>query len=318
VASGFSRKNSRGSGNARHPTVLSSGRFVTASRNSVTAPVTPRAQARQNDAKGRRDVRARRRTDAPPMPATMRPLLVTLGLLLAMPTGAAEPRPARVLFIGNSLTVANNLPAMIEAAAASVGLKGAVTCRGVAYDNFGLPEHWEHGEALRGIERGGWTHVVLQQGPSSLPESQRILREYAKKFAFEARARGAKVILYGVWPARGRLAALDAVTASYAAAARDVGGSLVAVGEGWRAAWRRDPSLPLYGPDQFHPSPLGSYLGALMFLEHLTGRAADVPNPTGSTERALKDLRIDASQFEVLKAAAAEAAALGAPQLERR
>jgi hypothetical protein len=252
------------------------------------------------------------------MPGTDAMTSLILALALLVPHGVMDQPPARVLFIGNSLTVANNLPAMIEAVATSAGLKGRVVCRGVAYDNFGLQEHWEQGEALRGIQRGGWTHVVLQQGPSSLPESQVVLREYAKKFAFEARAKGARVVLYGVWPSRARLSALDAVTASYAAAADDVGGALVAVGAGWQAAWRRDPGLPLYGPDGFHPSPMGTYLAALMFYAHVTGRPlADVPNPTGSNDRAFKDLRVDPAQFEVLKAAAAEALAQRASSAAR-
>jgi hypothetical protein len=119
--------------------------------------------------------------------------------------------------------------------------------------------------------------VVLQQGPSSLPESRRILVQYARRFAPEIRKAGAEVVLYGVWPAADRLAYLDAVTGSYAAAAKETGGTLVAVGEGWRAAWAADPALPLYGADRFHPSPLGTYLGALMFAETLTGTRPPVP-----------------------------------------
>ena len=181
--------------------------------------------------------------------------------------GGAAPQ-ARVLFIGNSLTYVNDLPSMIEAIA---GGPSRVDSDTVAYPDFGLEEHWRHGGALRAIRRGGWTHVVLQQGPSSLPESRRVLVQYARRFAPEIRKAGAEMVMYGVWPGADRLAYLDAVTASYAAAATETGATLVAVGEGWRAAWAADPSLQLYGPDGFHPSPLGTYLGALMFAEQLTG-----------------------------------------------
>jgi hypothetical protein len=188
----------------------------------------------------------------------------------------------RVLFIGNSLTVSNDLPGMFEAVAKSAGVEG-VTQRAIAAGGLSLEDHWERGAARRAIQDGSWTHVVLQQGPSSLPESQALLREFVKKFAAEARARGARVVMYGVWPPRVRLEALDAVTRSYARAAADADGSLVAVGEGWRAAWRRDASLPLYGADDFHPSPLGTYLAALMFVERLTGRTPiGLPAPGGS------------------------------------
>src|SRR5919107_6309991 len=107
----------------------------------------------------------------------------------AQPAAPPVP-PARVLFVGNSLTAANNLPGMIEALAEQSGLRGKVTCRAVALPNFGLEEHWRDGTALRAIDEGSWTLVVLQQGPTSLPESQAILREYTKKFAFEIKKAG--------------------------------------------------------------------------------------------------------------------------------
>ena len=78
--------------------------------------------------------------------------------------------------------------------------------------------------------------------------------------------------MYGVWPAADRIAFLDAVTESYAQAAKESGGALVAVGDGWKAAWAVDPKLPLFGPDAFHPSPLGTYLAALVIYEAITNK----------------------------------------------
>jgi hypothetical protein len=238
-----------------------------------------------------------------------RPIIFSIMLVAMVSCPAAEDtQPAvRALFIGNSLTYVNNVPAMIEAIAASAGLKGRVTCRGVAMPDFGLVEHWGQGDALRGIQNGRWTHVVLQQGPSSQADSRKVLREYAKRFAFEAKAKGARVVMYGVWPSRDRLDVMDAVTESYRLAAADAKGSLVAAGEGWRAAWRRDPELPLYGPDQFHPSPMGSYLAALMLFEHLTGHPVVGLPPPDVTDRALKDVKVTAAQLKILQEAAAEA-----------
>jgi hypothetical protein len=233
--------------------------------------------------------------------------LFTTTWVAAQPQEQPAPR-ARVLFVGNSLTYVNNLPAMIEALAAQVGLKGRVTCRAVALPDFGLEEHWNSGEAVRAIEQRNWTLVVLQQGPSSLPASQAVLREYARKFAFEIKKTGATVALYSVWPAKGRMTSFDAVTASYVRAAEDVGGSVVPVGEGWRAAWRRDASLPLYGADGFHPSPMGTYLGALMFLQHLTGRSpVGLPPPSESKDKLLREIPIAPAQLTILQDAAAEA-----------
>ena len=217
-----------------------------------------------------------------------------------------RPSTARVLFIGNSLTYVNDLPGMIEAIAAQTGAR--VTCRGVAKPNFGLGEHWNDGDAMRAIEAQRWTHVVLQQGPTSVEASREVLRKYTKTFWPAIRKQGSKAVLYGVWPPRARLSFLDAVTESYRLAAEDVGGSLVPVGAGWAAAWRRDPALPLYGPDDFHPSPMGTYLAALMFVEHLTGASPlGLPPPSASKARALRELKITDAELKILQEAAAEA-----------
>ena len=221
----------------------------------------------------------------------------------AAQTGIAR---ARVLFVGNSLTSQNDLPAMLEALATQAG--ASITCSAVARANYSLEDHWKDGAALRALRRERWTHIVLQQGPSSLPDSQASLRDYAARFAAEARQVHAAVVLYGVWPPKARSGFFDAVTGSYARAAEDVGGALVPVGEGWRAAWRRDPSLALYAADDFHPSSIGTYMAALMFLQRLTGRSpVGLPPPGESRNRVLGDIRLDTAQLAVLQSAAAEA-----------
>src|SRR5688500_11489021 len=121
-------------------------------------------------------------------------LIAAIATLVPYDVTAQGPAETRVLFIGNSLTFANDLPAMIEAVADAAGARGSVMCATVAYPNFGLQEHWEQGDARRMIRRKGWTHVVLQQGPTSLLESRRILIEYGRKFASEIRSAGAAVV----------------------------------------------------------------------------------------------------------------------------
>jgi hypothetical protein len=192
---------------------------------------------------------------------------------------------------------------MIEALAAQTGLEGRITCRAVAKPNFGLEEHWVDGEALRVLRAGSWTHVILQQGPSSLPESRVMLRSFTKRFAEAARTRGARVMLFGVWPARDRLGFQKDVTDSYRLAAKDVGGEVVPVGEAWRLAWRRDAQLPLYAADQFHPSPLGTYVAALMFFERFAGRPA--PEPDAEATRRLRGATADS--VKIVRDAAAAA-----------
>lgn len=206
--------------------------------------------------------------------AFRRKILLLALLLTACAQPAAErqnPAATRVLFIGNSLTTTNGLPAMVEAVAAASGDR--LESAAIAFPNVSLEDHWARGDALQAITRGAWSAVVLQQGPSAMADSRVLLREYVRRFDSEVRRSGARTALYMVWPASGRSGDFDAVSESYAIAASDVGGVLLPAGDLWRAAWRRQPGLALYGPDGFHPSPLGSYLAALAIYHGLTGRA---------------------------------------------
>ncbi len=71
-----------------------------------------------------------------------------------------------MLFIGNSLTAANRLGPMIEALARASG-GPSIETRTVAYGGYSLEDHWTGGDARRTLAEGGWSTVVLQQGPSS-------------------------------------------------------------------------------------------------------------------------------------------------------
>lgn len=143
----------------------------------------------------------------------------------------------------------------------------------VASPDVSLEDHWREGTAGRHVDRGGWQFVVLQQGPSSLPENRALLRDYARRFATKITAVGARPALYSVWPSRGRLGDFDAAIESYRLAAADIGGLFLPVADAWRAAWRRDSTIALYAPDGLHPSAEGSYLAALVMYAAISGKS---------------------------------------------
>ena len=212
-------------------------------------------------------------------------------------SGGAGERPLRVLFVGNSLTATNDLPAAVRALAAETGRRPVETWM-VAPGGVSLEEHWRSTGAREALGKGPWDAVVLQQGPSSLPESRAHLRTWARRWADEVRAHGARPALLGTWPEAERREALPASIASHSEAAEAAGALLLPAGAAWRAAWRREPGLELYGPDAFHPSDLGTVLAALVVYAGLTG--ADP-----------RDLPLDADEdaATVLREATAEALA---------
>lgn len=190
--------------------------------------------------------------------------MVLAAALLVLSGGSASgggPKALRVLFVGNSLTATNDLPALTAGIARQAGRR--LEYRTIAPGGYALEDHWNQGDARAALASGGWDVVVMQQGPSALPESQANLRDWATRFADETQSRGVRPALLTVWPESYRRSALPDVIASYKRAAAAAGAELLPGGLAWRLAWRCDPRLSLYGPDGFHPSRLGTYTAAL-------------------------------------------------------
>ncbi|MCC6317545.1 MAG: hypothetical protein IT361_07625 [Gemmatimonadaceae bacterium] len=176
----------------------------------------------------------------------------------------------RVLFIGNSLTYVNDLPSVVVAIARAAG--DTVEARTVAFPDFALEDHWNEGTARRALRAAAWDFVVMQQGPSSLPDNQAFLRTWTERFAPEIRAAGATPALYMVWPSLARQGDWPGVRAAYKNAATSVQGIFLPAGEAWRLGLSRNASLAVYGADGFHPSPTGTILAGLVIYERLSGR----------------------------------------------
>ena len=229
--------------------------------------------------------------------AAVRAVCVLCAFFLALgcagASAGADPARLHVLFVGNSLTAANDLPGVVASLS-----RGRIVARAVAPGGVSLEDHWSVTGAREALESAPWDVVVLQQGPSTLPESATNLREWATRWADAIRSRGARPALYEVWPdsAFGVRLSFPAVIRSYRAAAIASHSLLLPAGEAWRAAWRRAPRLGLYGPDGFHPSRLGTTLAALVIVARLTG-----------TPPARIALRVPAKTATLLRAAAVEA-----------
>lgn len=246
-------------------------------------------------------------------------LLVLVCLLGACLPACSQAEPdepegvLRVLFIGNSLTYTNDLPAVVQALAEAGG-QAPLVYRAVTYPGVSLEDHWLGGEARGAIAEGGWDVVVLQQGPSALPASRELLVAYTRRFAEEIRRVGARPALYMVWPSEDRSFDFDGVSRSYREAAEAVDGLLVPVGEAWRAAWRRNGGLAFYS-DGLHPTPMGTYLAALVFYRQLYDASpVGLPGRVEPRSRNVGTISIPEHRAKLLQEAAVEAvAAFGRP-----
>lgn len=190
-------------------------------------------------------------------------------------TSPIEPPPPgghHVLFIGNSLTYENDLPGTLSYMAALAG--DTIRVASVSAADYALIDHLNAGTAVAAVKLGGWEYVVLQQGGSSLPVNRDSLILWTKMWDPIIRGVGARPALYMVWPTSNRVAFFDDVRLSYQMAAEAVDGLFLPAGQAWVTAWKSDSTLQLYGYDGLHPSPLGTYLAALVMYEKITGHDA--------------------------------------------
>ena len=187
-----------------------------------------------------------------------------------------EPLPAgghHVLFVGNSLTYTNDLPATLVAVAASAG--DTIRVATEAGPNLALIDHLTGATAaVSRIAQGGWEYVILQQGPTPAGICRDSLVLWTKLFDTKIRAAGAKPALLMVWPIVGAGPPFDDIRVSFQMAADAIHGTFLPAGEAWRAALRSDPTVALYGTDGFHPSAIGTFLTALEIYERVTGHDA--------------------------------------------
>jgi hypothetical protein len=199
----------------------------------------------------------------------MRAILFYL-LIIASSLSNASAKSLKVLYVGNSLTYTNDLPSLIAAIAKQDSVD--ITYTTFAFPDYSLEDHWNEGKVEDVIATGHYDFVVAQQGPSALPESQVLLLEYVNRFQAICKKHNTKLLLYMVWPSKARLFDLDNVIASYTKAASTTGASLSPAGLAWKLAWQNDPSLSLYGPDNFHPGMQGSLLAAMTLYASISGK----------------------------------------------
>jgi hypothetical protein len=226
--------------------------------------------------------------------------IVTVFALVAasFTTSAQAPvtRPLRILFVGNSHTATNLVPDVVTRLAMAAGHPQPLT-QMVAVGGFSLEDHWNQGDAQRTIGSGRWDFVVLQQGPSALPESRRLLVDYARRFGAVITKAGARPALFMVWPSQARRGDFGGVSESYRAAAAATGGLVLAAGDAWSLILNRRLGMALYDSDGVHATFAGSYLAALVIVQGLYGQSPIGLPALGDLSpeqaRALRDAAID-------------------------
>lgn len=175
----------------------------------------------------------------------------------------------RILFIGNSFTNRNDLPATIAHLAAAADPSWKIETQREIANGMSLMTHWRRGVALKTIRSRDWDYVVLQE-QSTLPLKNRPrMHESIKLFDTAIKDRGAKTVLYLTWARKAAWDRQDELTDAYASIGREIGALVVPVGVAWQELFREKKSIELHDRDGSHPNVAGSYLAACVFVSTL-------------------------------------------------
>ncbi|MBX2956727.1 MAG: SGNH/GDSL hydrolase family protein [Cyclobacteriaceae bacterium] len=177
------------------------------------------------------------------------------------------PKNYCILFVGNSLTLSNNLPALVAEEAMGRGIY--INTEVLAYPNYALEDHWNDKILQKKLLNRNFDFVILQQGPSSQPEGREMLIEYGMRIKELCAYGQTKLVFFMVWPASQNYQMFEGVIRNYADAADLSKAILCPVGQQWKNYIDRTNDFSYYGLDGFHPSLTGSKKAAEIIVDSI-------------------------------------------------
>lgn len=206
--------------------------------------------------------------------------MLVWGLCALQATAQAQGRRWRVLFVGNSYTATNDLPAMLARLVAAGG--DTLVYDASTPGGFTFQGHTTLPATVDKIRQGGWDRVVLQEQSQrpAFPQTQveATVFPFARRLDSLARAHNpqGRTYFYITWgrqsgdasncafyPPLCTYAGMDSLLrARYEQMADQTGAALAPAGPVWRRIRRLHPNLGLYASDGSHPSVAGTYAAA--------------------------------------------------------
>lgn len=191
----------------------------------------------------------------------------------------------RILMLGNSLTTANGLPALL---AERLDAEIAVHARGGARLVEHLNPNTKLGAKTMGaMQPGRWDFVVLQEMSNAPVRNRERFLHAAEMLCEQARNCGAQPVVYATWayaPSCPKLRKLGlthaemhaALHSAFLQAAHDGQALLADVGT---AFFEHPGNVALYAPDGVHPSAAGTALAVNCLASAISSAAAKTGRP---------------------------------------
>lgn len=212
----------------------------------------------------------------------MKKNLLFLALLLSQ-LGWGQSVPVQVLFLGNSYTGTNNLPAIFQNFSNAAG--DSVTVQSNTPGGYTFQGHTTNATTQNLIQAGNWDYVALQE-QSQIPsfpigQVQSDCFPYAEQLDQQIRAANActETVFYmtwgrengdasncASWPPICTYEGMDSLLRERYMYMAETNNAIVSpVGAVWRYIRQNHPSIDLYTGDGSHPTYAGSYAAACSF-----------------------------------------------------
>jgi hypothetical protein len=180
-------------------------------------------------------------------------------------------REFRILFVGNSYTTRNDMPAMLKDLLSASVPDIRIEAEVIAFGGASLAAHWNQGLVQKRLTDQKWDAVVLQDQSTRPLRALKSMQEHVHLFVRAIQASGAKPYLYMTWARKSALESQGVITKAYEDLALETGARVIPVGVFWQQARKINDELELYDPDGSHPSIAGSYLSACSHFTSLFG-----------------------------------------------
>lgn len=168
-------------------------------------------------------------------------------------------RKLRILFIGNSHTYYNDMPAMAAEQARKEGWECEVTM--IAHGGWFLEQHVQEPDVRFNILYGHYDYVVLQEHAHPFGPEEKFYKA-VRKLNEWIRQAGSKPVIYMTWAKKTEEYNQERMTRAHEIIAKEIDAILAPVGSDWWTYRENHPEIEMYYEDGAHASVHGSRFAA--------------------------------------------------------
>ena len=212
-------------------------------------------------------------------------LIVYCFLFAGTNVAQVQKNTLKILFVGNSYTYYEDMPQQVSAISDDSTVK-LITEKSTV-GGARLREHWLEQRGLKTkelIKKGKFDIVVLQGHSMVAIKKPDSLRKYSKLFSDLIKKSGAKPYFYLTWAREYAPHQQKQITKVYTEVANSNSGVLVPVADAWVLAKKQQATIELYDLDGSHPSLLGAYLTAHLFVVSILNEVPKNTSPNDSKD----------------------------------